>query len=189
MPKAYKDSVGNPIYEKAWLPENLDGKRKNGNVGVMAYLPSISFKYKKLRIGFVNDLVTLASFEGFEQGFAHASYNGYRKSSNAFNWVRWKNNSYLFNESVAKLNSWVSNGINIAYLHKLQGQKSLMYGATFDEMDHYSQDAATTSASNRIYEEQVMKVKEMRIEIKRLKALDAAPELLEALILANKLIT
>ncbi len=134
MPKAYKDSVGNPIYDKAWLPETLDGKRKNCNVGVMAYLPSISFKYKRFRIGIVNDLVTLASFEGFEQGFAHASYNGYRKSSNAFNWVRWKNNSYLFNESVAKLNSWVSNGINIAYLHKLQGQQSLMYGATFKKI-------------------------------------------------------
>jgi hypothetical protein len=60
----------------------------------------------------------------------------------------------------------------------------LMYGATFDEMDHYSQDAAITTESNVIYEEQVMKVKEMRIEIKRLKALDAAPEVLEPMVLA-----
>ena len=60
----------------------------------------------------------------------------------------------------------------------------LMYGATFDEMDHYSQDAATTTASNSIYEEQVMKVKEMRIEIKRLKGLKAAPEVLEPMVLA-----
>ena len=130
MPDVYKDSSGNQLYDKAWLPETLDGKRKNCNVGALAYLPSVSFKFKRLRLGVVSDLVTLSSLEGFEQGFAHASYNGYRKTSNAFNWIRWKNNSYLFNQSVVKLNSWISNGINVAYLQKLQGQQSLLYGLT-----------------------------------------------------------
>jgi hypothetical protein len=43
----------------------------------------------------------------------------------------------------------------------------LMFGATFNEMDHYKKEAATTTASNSIYEEKALKVKALRLEIKK----------------------
>ncbi len=59
-----------------------------------------------------------------------------------------------------------------------------MYGATYDEMDHYSQEAATTTASNSLYEEKVMKVKQMRLQIKALRALKVTTDEIEPIILA-----
>jgi hypothetical protein len=44
-----------------------------------------------------------------------------------------------------------------------------MYGATVHEMNHYELDAARMSASNRLYEEKILRVKELRIEIGQLK--------------------
>lgn len=156
MPHAYKDSTGDPLYKKEWLPETLDGKRKNCNVGALAYLPSISFKYRRFTLGLVNDLVVLSSFEGFEQGFAHASYNGYRKTSNAFNWIRWKNNFYTFNQSVIKFNSWLSNGINFSYSQKIRSQQQFMYGLTvkkitgIDGVNIYLGDMGITRQNNNV---------------------------------------
>ena len=60
----------------------------------------------------------------------------------------------------------------------------LMYKATYDEMDHYSQEAATTTASNSLYEEKVMKVKQMRLQIKALRALKVSHDEIEPIILA-----
>jgi hypothetical protein len=59
----------------------------------------------------------------------------------------------------------------------------LMYGATYDEMDHYSQEAATTTSSNSLYEEKVLKVKQMRLQIKALRALKVTPDEIEPIIM------
>jgi hypothetical protein len=65
----------------------------------------------------------------------------------------------------------------------------LMFGATFDEMDHYKKEAATTTASNSIYEEKALMIKALRLEIKKMIGLEQAPSVIETRVLAlHKLI-
>ena len=65
----------------------------------------------------------------------------------------------------------------------------LMFGATDAEMDHYKKEAATTTASNSIYEEKALMIKALRLEIKKIIGLEQAPSVIEARVLAlHKLI-
>jgi hypothetical protein len=134
MPDQYKTANGNPRFDSAFLYEDLNRKRKFAGVGAMAYLPSVLFQYKKLHIGWLNDVVGLGRVTGVNEPLAHAAFqeNAWYRRFNYF--ILDKNNNYNLDRSSASVNAYVSSGINVSYSQNLPWKQKMMFGASLKKI-------------------------------------------------------
>jgi hypothetical protein len=131
MPDQYKTVNGNPRFDSAFLYEDLNRKRKFAGVGAMAYLPSVLIQYKKLHIGWLNDVVALGRVAGINEPLAYAFKRELSYNKRAYNYfILDKNNNYNLDRSAATVNAYVSSGINVSFSQDLPWKQKMMFGAT-----------------------------------------------------------
>lgn len=135
MPDQYKTVNGNPRFDSAFLYEDLNRKRKFAGVGAMAYLPSVLFQYKKVHIGWLNDVVVLGRAAGINEPLAYALKREMSYNKRAFNYfILDKNNNYNLDRSAVSANAYVSSGINVSYSQDLPWKQKMMFGATLKKV-------------------------------------------------------
>lgn len=134
-PDRYKTVNGNPNFDSSYLYEDVNSKRKFVGAGAIAYLPSFTMKYKKFRIGWVNDAVTLFRVAGLDEPLAHAFLKELSYNRSAFSFFALdKNNNYKLNRTTLSANSFVSSGINVAWEKTFPWKQHLVVGATLKKV-------------------------------------------------------
>jgi len=135
MPDEYKTVNGNARFDSSFLYEDLNRKRKFAGVGAMAYLPSVTFQYKKIHVGWVNDAVTLARGVGINEPLAYAMTREFSYNKRAFNYfILDKNANYNLDRSTISANAYITSGINLSFSQDLPWKQKMMFGATIKKV-------------------------------------------------------
>lgn len=130
VPKAYQTENGDPAFEKYWLTEHHNGRRKNISVSSAIYGPSASVKIKRARIGFFTQGYAGMRLVGVSENLAHAAYQEMDSSKGAFLYF----NSFSsgkpnkVDQITAAATNFAAIGVNSSYSIPLQWNRQLIIG-------------------------------------------------------------
>ncbi len=84
IPQAYRTENGNAAWDRNWLVENLNGRRKHVSLSGMVYGPSASVKIKNFRVGVFTQGYGGVRIAGMSENIAHAIYHDLDSARGAY---------------------------------------------------------------------------------------------------------
>jgi hypothetical protein len=132
IPSAYLNENGNPVFNKLWLKENLNGRVKHVSVATDIYGPSASVKIKSWRVGFVSQASASVRMASVPENLAHAIFKEFDSAQGAFSQFNNYNQGGMnsMNAFTVNGNSRISAGINVARSIELESNSKLLLGIT-----------------------------------------------------------
>lgn len=137
MPEQYKNENGDPVFERDWLRERLNGRDKKLAAGAMIYGPSLMIKVKKnLSVALVTDATALARVYGMGENLAHALFQELDTARRAFDLFTLRNpgDRDVLQKTTVSANSWASAGVSVAYDLPVQWKRNVQFGATIKKV-------------------------------------------------------
>ena len=130
IPEQYLMDDGNPEFEREWIYEDLNGRRKHISAGAHVLGPSFSFNVGNLSIGMFTQAQAGARVVGVSENLAHAVYNEFDSAQGAFRFFNPIGSGR--NNEVEDLNITVHShaavGLNLAYKIPMKHDRFLIPG-------------------------------------------------------------
>lgn len=132
VPAVYQTEHGNPMFDKNWLHENLNGRNKHVGVAADVYGPSASVRIKSWSVGIVTSSHATARISGMPQNLAHAIYKEFDSAQGAFNefFTLAEGGTNKISKFAIVGTSRVAAGINVSKSVKLDWNSQLLVGVT-----------------------------------------------------------
>jgi len=131
-PAQYLSESGNPLFNKDWLTEKLNGRVKHASVSSDVYGPSASVKIKSWSVGFVSRASAGLRVSAMPENLAHAFYKEFDSTQGAYTQFKTYNEGGVnsLNAFTLNGNSRISAGINVAKSIDLDWNRKLLLGVT-----------------------------------------------------------
>lgn len=130
VPEQYKTPEGNLDFQKSWIHENVNGRRKNVSAAASVFGPSFSINFGKLSVGFLSSAHAGARVIGVSENLAHALYNEMDSAQGAFDFFNTisSGRSNQIKDITIAAHSHASAGLNLAYTFPLKWDRQLIAG-------------------------------------------------------------
>jgi hypothetical protein len=132
IPVQYLSESGNPLFNKSWLNERLNGRVKHVSVASDVYGPSASVKIKSWSVGFISQASADARVSAMPENLAHAMFKEFDSAQGAYNQFIRADQGGLnsVNEFTVNGNSRISAGLNVSRSIDLAWNRKLLLGVT-----------------------------------------------------------
>ncbi len=132
VPAQYLSESGNPIFNKSWLSENLNGRPKHVSVASDIYGPSASVKIKTWSVGIISNASAGARISAMPENFAHAIFKEFDSSQGAYTKFMTYDQGGInsLNKFTINGNSRISAGLNVSKSIDLDWNRKLLLGVT-----------------------------------------------------------
>lgn len=132
VPAQYLSESGNPLFDKNWLTENLNGRPKHVSIASDIYGPSASVKIKSWSVGLITKASAGARVSAMPESLAHAFYKELDSASGAYTrFVSYEQGGFnTINRFTVNGTSNISAGLNLSRSIDMQYNRKLLVGVT-----------------------------------------------------------
>jgi hypothetical protein len=132
IPPQYLSENGNPLFDKDWLTENLNGRPKHLSASSDVYGPSASIRIKSWSLGLITHAGASARMSAIPENLAHALFKELDSAQGAYNrFVHFDDGGLnTLNKFTVNATSRISAGLNVSKSIDLQYNRKLLLGIT-----------------------------------------------------------
>jgi hypothetical protein len=130
VPEQYRTPEGNLVFEKDWIHESINGRRKNVSAAASVFGPSFSLNLGKLSIGMLSSGHAGVRAVGISENLAHALYHEMDSAQGAFDYFNTfsSGRGNTIDDITLAGHTHASVGLNLAYAIPLKWDRQLIPG-------------------------------------------------------------